>query len=96
MDDLILFLPVFVGLTVLNLKNCDRVLPFLLLQALILVCTVVSGYLSSFLYYHLISDDYLTPVIGELFVLLEVAVNVIVTPIAAIFKAVVKKIQPSK
>lgn len=84
--DLKLFLPVFIGLTVLNFINCKKVIPYILYQMLILVCIICSGYVSTYLYYNNISSDDMTLAIGELMVMLGSAINIVITLITAIVK----------
>lgn len=83
-DDLILFLPIFAGLTVLNFRNTTKTLHFIFIQLLILVCIVCSGHINTSLYYHNISDDYMTPVVGKFFVYLESATDIITTVVLAV------------
>ena len=89
--DLFLFLPVLAGLTILNFKNCQKVIPYILYQAFILICTVGTGYASTHLYYHNVSNDFMTPVVGELMTLLGTSINVAATVITAVIKAVMNK-----
>ena len=89
--DLFLFLPVLAGLTILNFKNCQKVIPYILYQAFILICTVGTGYASTHLYYHNVSNDFMTPVVGELMTLLGTSINIAATVITAVIKAVMNK-----
>ena len=91
MDILHLFLPIFAGLTLLNYINCQKVIPYILYQAFMLVCIICAGYASTYLYYHNISNDSMTPVVGELMTLLGVSINIIVTVVTAVIKAVMNK-----
>ena len=91
MVDLYLFLPVFTGLTVLNYKNCQKVIPYCLYQAFMLICIVCAGYASTYLYYHNISNDILTPVVGKLMTLLGASISIVATVITAVVKAVMNK-----
>ena len=91
MDNLHLFLPIFAGLTLLNYRNCQKVIPYILYQAFMLVCIICAGYASTYLYYHNISNDSMTPVVGELFVYLESLTNTVTTVITAVIKAVKNK-----
>ena len=65
-DELFLFLPIFAGLTLLNYMNCQKVIPYILYQAFMLICIICAGYASTYLYYHNVSNDFMTPVVGEL------------------------------
>ncbi len=86
MADLYLFVPVFAGLTILNYRNCNNVVKYVLFQSFMLVCAVYSGYVSTCLYYQHISHDSLTPLAGMVAVLLEAAICIIVTIVTAIVK----------
>lgn len=70
-DDMFLFLPVLAGLTFLNYRQCDKTVPFVLLQTMLLLSIICSGYVSTDLYFRHISDDPMTRTIGDLFVFLE-------------------------
>ena len=91
MDNLFLFLPIFAGLTVLNYLNCQKVIPYILYQAFILVLIICTGYASTYLYYHNVSNDSLTPVVGMLVTLLGAGINILATVITAVIKAVMNK-----
>ena len=86
--ELFLFLPVFAGLTVLNYMNCKKTIPYILYQAFILICIICAGYASTSLYYHHISNDFMTPVVGEFMTVLQAGINIIATFVTAIVKAV--------
>ena len=91
MDDLYLFLPIFAGLTLLNYRNCQKVIPYILYQAFMLICIVCAGYASTYLYYHNISNDFMTPVVGELMTLLGASISIVATVITSVVKAVMNK-----
>ena len=91
MDDLFLFLPVFAGLTVLNYTNCKKVTPYILYQTFMLVLIICAGYVSTYLYYHNISNDFMTPVVGKLMTFLGAGINMIATVITSVIKAVMNK-----
>ena len=91
MGDLFLFLPVFIGLTVLNYKNCQKIIPYVLYQAFMLICIICTGYASTYLYYHNVSNDFMTPVVGELMTLLGASISIVATVITAVVKAVMNK-----
>ena len=91
MDDLYLFLPIFAGLTALNYRNCQKVIPYILYQAFMLVCIICAGYASTYLYYHNISNDFMTPVVGELMTLLGASISIVATVITSVVKAVMNK-----
>ena len=91
MDNLYLFLPIFAGLTVLNYLNCQKVIPYILYQAWMLVLIICAGYASTYLYYHNVSNDSLTPVVGMLMTLLSAGINILATVITAVIKAVMNK-----
>ena len=90
-DELFLFLPIFAGLTLLNYMNCQKVIPYILYQAFMLICIICAGYASTYLYYHNVSNDFMTPVVGELMTILQAGFNVVVTAITAIVKAVTNR-----
>ena len=91
MDNLYLFLPIFAGLTALNYRNCQKVIPYCLYQAFILICIVCAGYASTYLYYHNISNDFMTPVVGKLVTLLGASISIVATVITAVVKAVMNQ-----
>lgn len=90
-DELFLFLPIFAGLTLLNYMNCQKVIPYILYQAFMLICIICAGYVSTYLYYHNVSNDFMTPVVGELMTILQAGFNVVATAITAIVKAVTNR-----
>ena len=91
MDNLYLFLPIFAGLTLLNYRNCQKVIPYILYQAFMLVCIICAGYASTYLYYHNVSNDFMTPVVGELVTLLGASISIVATVITSVVKAVMNK-----
>lgn len=91
LDNLFLFLPIFAGLTVLNYLNCKKVIPYIFCQAFMLVCIICAGYASTYLFYHNVSNDFMTPVVGELMTFLGASINIIATVITAVIKAVMNK-----
>ena len=91
MDNLYLFLPIFAGLTLLNYRNCQKVIPYILYQAFMLIYIVCAGYASTYLYYHNISNDFMTPVVGELMTLLGASISIVATVITSVVKAVMNK-----
>ena len=91
MDNLFLFLPIFAGLTLLNYRNCQKVIPYILYQAFMLVCIICAGYASTYLYYHNVSNDFMTPVVGELVTLLGASISIVATVITSVVKAVMNK-----
>ena len=90
-DNLYLFLPIFAGLTALNYRNCQKVIPYILYQAFMLVCIICAGYASTYLYYHNVSDDFMTLVVGKLMTFLDASISVVATVITAVVKAVMNK-----
>ncbi len=90
-DNLFLFLPIFVGLSILNYQNCKKTISYILYQAFMLACIICAGYASTYLYYHNISNDSMTPIVGELFVYLESITNTVATVITAVIKAIKNK-----
>jgi hypothetical protein len=91
MDNLFLFLPIFAGLTALNYRNCQKVVPFILYQAFMLICIICAGYASTYLYYHNVSNDFMTPVLGKFITLLCAGISIVATLITAVVKAVKNK-----
>ena len=91
MDNLFLFLPIFAGLTVLNYRNCPKVVPYILYQSFMLICIICAGYASTYLYYHNVSNDSMTPVVGEFITLLGASISIVATLITAVVKAVMNK-----
>ncbi len=92
LDDIYLFIPIFALLSFLNFKNCNKILHYISLQTYILFCSVCCGYVTTYLYYHNISNDSLTPIAGMVIVLFQCAINLIVTAITAAVKmAKIKK-----
>ena len=93
LDDIYLFIPIFALLSFLNFKNCNKILHYICLQIYILLCSVCCGYVTTYLYYHNISNDSLTPIVGMVIVLFQCAINLIVTAITATVKmAKIKKL----
>ena len=90
-DNLYLFLPIFAGLTALNYRNCQKVIPYILYQAFMLVCIICAGYASTYLYYHNVSDDFMTLVVGKLMTFLDASISVVATVITSVVKTVVNK-----
>ena len=91
LDDLFLFLPIFAGLTALNYGNCQKVVPYILYQVFMLICIICAGYASTYLYYHNVSNDFMTPVVGKLVTLLDASISVVATVITSVVKAVMNK-----
>ena len=91
MDNLFLFLPILAGLTALNYRNCQKVVPFILYQAFMLICIICAGYASVYLYYHNVSNDSMTPVLGMFITLLCAGISIVATLITAVVKAVKNK-----
>ena len=91
MDNLYLFLPIFAGLTLLNYRNCQKVIPYILYQAFMLVCIICAGYASTYLYYHNVSNDFMTPVVGKLMTLLGANISIVAAVITSVVKAVMNK-----
>lgn len=87
MDDLFLFLPVYIALTTLNAHVCNKTQHYVLIQTFTLVCIIASNIISTNLYYQMISDDPMTPVVGKLFLYLEAGILLISTAIIAMMKA---------
>lgn len=86
-DDLLLFVPVYIVLLMLNYKLCKELKHFVLVQLFMLIYIVVSNIASTNLYYQIVSDDPMTPVVGKLFLYLEAGILLISTAIAALRKA---------
>ena len=91
MDNVFLFLPILAGLTALNYRNCQKVVPFILYQAFMLICIICAGYASTYLYYHNVSNDSMTPVLGMFITLLCASISIVATLITAVIKAVKNK-----
>ena len=91
MFDLVFFPLTFGLLTVLNYFVCKKTLLYVAMQSIILVSCVLSGFFSTYLYYHNISNDWATPAVGMLLVFLEVIIIFVVTLITSIIKAVINK-----
>ena len=87
MDNLFWFLPVCISLSNLNYRKSTNTLPYTLLQALMLSFIVISCAVSTYLYYHTISNDFITKVIGEAFLFFESATCMIASAIGIIRKA---------
>ena len=56
-----------------------------------LICMVCAGCASTYLYYHNVSDDSMTPVIGELMTRLGADISIVTTVITSVVKAVMNK-----
>ena len=90
-DNLYLFLPIFAVLTALNYRNCQKVVPYILYQVFMLICIICAGYATTYLYYHNVSNDFMTPVVGKLVTLLDASISVVATVITSVVKAVMNK-----
>lgn len=86
MDNFYLFLPVFALLTILNYYYFDKVAHYIIVQIYLLACLILSGCISTHLYYNNISHDAMTPAVGMLLVYAGSIVVVITTVISAIVK----------
>ena len=91
MVDLYLFLPIFAGLTTLNYLSCQKTIPYIFYQVFILICIICDGYVSTYLYYHNVSNDSMTPTVGMLMTLWGVSISIIVTVVTSVAKAVITK-----
>lgn len=91
MDNVFLFLPILAGLTALNYRNCQKVVPFILYQAFMLICIICADYASTYLYYHNVSNDSMTPVVGMFMTILCASISIVATLITAVVKAVKNK-----
>ena len=91
MDNVFLFLPIFAGLTLLNYRNCQKVVPYILYQAFMLICIICAGYASTYLYYHNVSNDSMTPAVGEIMTRLGASISIVATVITSVVKAVMNK-----
>lgn len=87
MDNLILFLPIVLGLSVLHYKFCPKAWQFFCMQILMLLCSVIGGDWSANLYYRNVSNDALTPVIGELRIILQAIIILCIAIAATMTKA---------
>ena len=90
-DDYLLHVPILIGLSILNYKNSSKVSQLLLLHMLILICTVSAGFASSYLYYHNVSNDSMTPIIFQLMLIIEVTVSIISMTVTVILKAILNQ-----
>ena len=90
-DNLYLFLPIFAVLTALNYGNCQKVVPYILYQVFMLICIICAGYASTYLFYHNVSNDSMTPLVGELMTFLGASISIVATVITAVVKAVMNK-----
>ena len=93
MDDLFLFFPVFAGLTILNFKNCSKTLHFVFLQVYIIICAVCSGYISMNLHYNYLASDFMTLLVGTLFIFLGAVIGIIITIVSVVAKVITNKKQ---
>lgn len=91
MDDIYLFVPFFGFLTFLNYRNCDKVWQFLCIQLYMLVCIICSSSAETYIYYHNISNDFMTPVVGILVLIVEAGINIVTTIVAAIVMGIMKR-----
>ena len=94
--DVVLFLPVLAGLTVLNYKSCKKTGVFLLYQAFMFLCILCAGQASIHLYREFISDDSVRPLIDLLLILLGGGIQLVVTLITAIVKACINNMRTTK
>ena len=91
MVDIYLFLPIFASLTIITYLSCKKVIPYIFYQVFILICIICAGYVSTCLYYHNVSNDYMTPVLGGFLTLLGASINIFATVATAVVKAVINK-----
>lgn len=77
--DVLVFPPVAAGLILLNHYACEKVTGFVLAQAYMGLCIFFKGNFSTYLYYHNISSDWATPVVGKLTVFAELCVIMLAT-----------------
>ena len=84
--DITLFPPVFLLLTMLNYHVFEKTWHYVLMQTHMLLCMACSGITSTYLYYHNISSDPMTPAIGLFAVLLGAGIIIITTGISALIK----------
>jgi hypothetical protein len=87
MFDLAMFSPVFLVLTFLNYSFFDKTFHYVIIQFWLLICVFCSGCLSTYLYYNNISNDPLTPIVGDLMVVCGTVIVLITTIITAFVKA---------
>ncbi len=85
--DVVLFPPVFFTLTFLNYYFFDKTLHYVIIQFYIFVCMFCSGCFSTYLYYHNVSNDPMTPAVGVFMVILGTVIIAITTTITSIIKS---------
>lgn len=95
-DDMYLYLPVLFILTILNFLTFKKTPHYIIMQMYIIVCIFFSGYADTYLYFHNISDDSMTPLVGMITVFAEIATVLIVIVITAIVKAIINKNRAKK
>ena len=81
MLDIFAFPFVFGGLAFVNYKLFDKPVHYFIIQFYQLVCMFCSGCISTYLYYHNISSDSLTPVVGNYMVIAGSVIIVVITVI---------------
>lgn len=89
--DLLLFLPVFVAMTVLNYRSCQKAGPYFLIQTVMLICVLAAGCASTSLYYSFVSSDEMTPPVGMLITFVEMAIVTVTTALTGLVKCLHKK-----
>ena len=91
--EILMFPPVFAVLTFMNYNSFEKTLHYVMIQSYLLVCMFCSGCISTYLYYHNISGDNMTPAIGLLMILLGSVIVVITTVITSLVKIINNKKQ---
>ena len=86
MDEIYLFLPIFAALTTLNYYFCNKTAHYVIIQIYLLVCSISSGCISTYLYYKNVSSDPMTPAVGMLLVFWGAVIVIITTIITGIIK----------
>lgn len=84
-DELFWFVPVLLALTFCNFKWTNKFWEYLVLNLFDIFCIVGEGAAATYLYYHNVSSDPETPLVGAFMIMVEVCAVVI---IAAVVSAV--------
>lgn len=88
-DELVWFVPVLLALTVCNLKNTNKFWHYLVLNLFDILCIVALGAAAVYLYYHNISSDPETPLVGAVVTMIEVYAVVITAAVVCAVRGII-------
>lgn len=98
-DELVWFVPVLLALTVCNLKSINKFWHYLVLSLFDILCIVALGAAAVYLYYHNISSDPETPMVGAFVTMIEVYAVVITAAAISVLRGIIwlcRKVRSSR